>query len=129
MMARIHIPGASGSGTTTLGIALADRLGATHVDADALFWLPTEPPFTTRRSAANRLALLLQSLPVTGQWVFSGSATKWAAPVEPYYDLIVFLLLDPAKRMARLRRREAQRYGTRIAPGRDMADVSTAFFA
>jgi adenylate kinase family enzyme len=45
-MARIHILGASGSGTTTLGAALADRLGHPHVDADSLFWLPTDPPFT-----------------------------------------------------------------------------------
>jgi adenylate kinase family enzyme len=126
-MSRVHILGASGSGTTTLGIALADRLGVPHVDADALFWLPTEPPFTTRRSAENRLALLPQVLPVAGQWVFSGSAIKWAMPVEPYYHLIVFLRLDPVERLERLRRREVLRYGARIGVGGDMTDASDAF--
>jgi hypothetical protein len=41
-MARIHILGASGTGTTTLGKALADRLNCPHFDADRFYWLPTD---------------------------------------------------------------------------------------
>ncbi|MDD2860504.1 MAG: hypothetical protein PHI71_05445, partial [Acidiphilium sp.] len=44
-----------------------------------------------------------------------------------FYDLIVFLRLDPVERMARLRRREVARYGERLAPGGDMAAIHTAF--
>src|SRR5262245_39698064 len=105
-MARVHIVGASGSGTTTLGRALANRLGHPHVDADSLFWLPTDPPFTAKRPKDERQALLHRLLPVAGQWVFSGSAVQWATPIEPFYDLVVFVHLDPAVRMERLRRRE-----------------------
>jgi adenylate kinase family enzyme len=126
-MARIHILGASGSGTTTLGVALAARLGHPHVDADTLFWLPTDPPFTTKRPRDDRQAMLRRLLPVAGQWVFSGSAPEWATPIEPFYDLVVFLQLDPAVRMARLRRREAARYGKRIETGGDMATASADF--
>lgn len=126
-MARIHIVGASGSGTTTLGLALADRLGQPHVDADSLFWLPTDPPFTTRRPKDDRQALLHRLLPVAGQWVFSGSAVQWATPIEPFYDLVVFLRLDPAVRLERLRRREAARYGKRLEADGDMAAASAEF--
>ena len=126
-MARIHIVGASGAGTSTLGAALAGRLGHPHIDADALFWMPTDPTFKTRRPADDRQALLLKLLPVTSQWVFSGSALKWAASLEPFFDLIVFLHIDPAVRMERLRRREAARYGVRLDTGGDMADASAAF--
>jgi adenylate kinase family enzyme len=126
-MSRIHITGASGSGTSTLGAALAARLGHPHVDADTLFWMTTDPPFTTRRPPGERHALLLRSLPVTEQWVFSGSALKWASSLEPVYDLIVFLRLDPSARMERLRRRQAARYGARVEAGGDMA-VATADF-
>jgi hypothetical protein len=42
---RIHIFGASGSGTTTLGAAIADRYGYAHLDVDQYFWMPTDPPF------------------------------------------------------------------------------------
>src|SRR5688572_26044119 len=102
-MARVQILGASGSGTTTLGTALAHRLGHPHVDADSLFWLPTDPPFTTKRPRGKRQAMLLRLLPVAGQWVFSGSVPEWAKPIEPSYDLVVFLWLDPAVRRERRR--------------------------
>ncbi len=126
-MSQIHILGASGSGTTTLGAALAKRLGAPHANADSFFWEPTNPPFTTRRPPEERLALLLQQLPATGRWVFSGSAIKWAKPLEAFFDLIVFLQLDPDLRMQRLQRREYKRYCSRIMPGGDMATASATF--
>lgn len=126
-MPRIHILGASGSGTSTLGSALARRLGVPHADSDSLYWLPTDPPFTTPRRPEERQALLSRTLPVTASWVFSGAATKWATPLESHYDLVVFLRLDPALRMVRLRQREAARYGARIRPGGDMEAISAAF--
>jgi adenylate kinase family enzyme len=128
-MVRIHILGASGSGTSTLGSALARQLGVPHADSDSFYWLPTDPPYTTPRPAEDRQALLELRMPVSGHWVFSGAATKWAAPLEPFYDLVVFLRLDPAIRMARLRQREALRWGTRIQPGGDMAATNAAFIA
>ncbi|HEX9326468.1 MAG TPA: adenylate kinase, partial [Reyranella sp.] len=75
----------------------------------------------------ERQVLLLRLLPVSGQWVFSGSALQWATPIEPFYDLVVFLWLDPAVRMQRLRRREAARYGKRIEAGGDMAAAGVDF--
>src|SRR5580658_8689 len=128
-MPRIHVFGAAGSGSTTLGLAVARRLGVPHADADGFFWLPTDPPFTSRRPRTERLALLVRRLPADGDWVFSGSAIGWATALEPAYDLIVFLRLDPEERMARLRRREAARYGARIKSGGDMAPLSAAFFS
>ena len=128
-MPRIHVLGASGSGTSTLGAALARCIGVSHTDSDSLYWLPTDPPYTAPRTPEDRRALLLRTLPIGGHWVFSGTATKWAAPLEPHYDLVVFLRLDPAVRMKRLRRREAGRFGARILPGGDMEEASAAFIA
>jgi hypothetical protein len=72
--------------------------------------------------------MLTRELPTNGNWVFSGSAISWATELEPAYDLIVFLYLDPAVRMQRLQRRETARYGERIQPGGDMAAASATFF-
>ncbi len=127
IMPRIHVLGAAGSGSTTLGEAIARRLGIPHADADRFFWMPTDPPFTTRRPRGERLAMLMRQLPADADWVFSGSAISWATALEQAYDLIVFLRLDPAIRMRRLRRRETARYGARIEPGGDMANASAAF--
>lgn len=126
-MARVHILGASGSGTTTLGAALADRLGCAHVDADSLYWLPTDPPFTTKRPRDERQAMLHRLLPASGQWVFSGSAPEWATALEPFYDLVVFLRLDQAVRLERLRQRQGAQYGKRIEAGGDMAAANVEF--
>jgi adenylate kinase family enzyme len=128
-MPRIHILGASGSGTSTLGVALGRRLDVPYTDADSLYWVPTDPPFTTPRSREDRHALLVRTLSVGAHWVFSGSATRWATQLEPHFDLVVFLRLDPVVRMARLRQREAERYGARILPGGDMAAINAAFIA
>lgn len=126
-MIRIHITGASGSGTSTLGLALADTLGIRHLDTDHFFWMPTDPPFTTQRDIAARVAMLREEARSEDSWVLSGSALKWGAEFEPLYDLVVFLTIDPVVRMERIRRREEARYGARIGPGGDMAVQSRGF--
>ena len=68
-MARVHITGASGTGATKLGMALADRLGVPHLDTDDFYWLPTNLSFMTKRSAAERLTQLLEILASRAGWV------------------------------------------------------------
>ncbi|MEI1250097.1 ATP-binding protein [Rhizobium aouanii] len=123
----IHVMGASGSGTTSLGRALAEKLDIAHLDTDDFFWLPTDPPFTTPRDADERIGLLLDEVARHEGWVLSGSALKWGRPLEPLYDLIVFLRIDPELRMARILAREIARYGKRIRPGGDMVVKSGEF--
>lgn len=108
---RIHITGASGSGTTTLGAALARDLGCPQFDGDDYFWLPTSPPFRTRRPAAERVALLRRDMTGAGSAVISGSIMGWGQDVEDAFDLIVFLYLPASVRVERLRARELQRHG------------------
>jgi hypothetical protein len=124
---RVHIPGASGGGTTTRGAGASGGGGWPHHDSDSYFWRPTDPPFTTPRPAAERLALLRPPLKADERWVLSRSMVNWGAPRVPLFDLVVFLKLDPALRLARLRARERGRHGARIAPGGNMAETSRAF--
>lgn len=117
---RIHITGASGSGVSTLGAALADVTGAKQFDTDDFFWLPTEPPFVEKRPMPERLERLEAALDAADRWVLSGSALGWGEPLIPRFELVVFLHLPPDVRMARAFAREQARYGDRIAPGGDM---------
>jgi adenylate kinase family enzyme len=55
---RIHVTGASGSGVTTLGRALADALALPHHDTDDYLWQPTTPPYRQMRETAERLRLM-----------------------------------------------------------------------
>lgn len=52
---RLHVLGASGSGTTTLARALANHWSAPHADADDYFWVPTNPPYVEKRPEADRV--------------------------------------------------------------------------
>ena len=126
---RVHITGASGSGTTTLGHALAARFGWRHLDTDEYFWLPTDPPFQQQRPVPERLALLGAALAGSG-WVLSGAVGAWGDPFIPLFDLVVFLSVPAATRIARLRDRERLRFGeVALAPGGVMHANHTAFMA
>lgn len=108
---RIHITGASGSGTSTLAAALARQMGGTHLDADDYYWLPTSPPFMEKRAAAERLSLLLADLNMKENPILAGSVVGWGAALEDSFDLIIFLYLAAAVRVERLRQRELERLG------------------
>ena len=114
----MHVVGASGSGTTTLGRALAARLDVAHLDTDDFFWVPSDPSFEAIRPRAERRALLGDALARHSGWVLSGSLCGWGDVFIPRFDLVVFVWLAPDIRLARLRAREVERYGeAAVAPG------------
>jgi adenylate kinase family enzyme len=117
MLHRIHILGASGSGTTTLGRTLAERLQCPHFDTDDYFWLPTDPPYTHQRERTERQQLLMDDLTTQEHWVLSGSLCGWGDVAIPLFELVVFLWIPQDIRMERLRQREHARFGERILPG------------
>jgi adenylate kinase family enzyme len=125
---RIHVTGASGSGTTSLGRLIADRYGHRHVDTDDFYWLPTDPPYTRKRPVATRLELLDRALAGCDRWVLTGSLVDWGDPLIPRFQLVVYLFAPTGVRLARLRAREAERYGEHaIAPGGERHDAAEAF--
>jgi len=124
---RVHILGASGSGTTTLAQALAARLGCPQHDVDQYFWLPSDPPFQHIRDREARRAMLGVELQKPEDWVLSGSLCGWGDVYIPLFDLVVFLWIPHDLRMARLAAREVARYGAAIEPGGAMHAASAAF--
>ena len=127
MTKRIHILGASGSGTTTLGRTLAAHLQCPHFDTDNYFWEPTDPPFTTKRETVLRQKLLMNDLTAYDTWVLSGSLCGWGDVAIPLFELVVFLSIPRETRIERLRQRELERFGERILPGGDRYEQSQAF--
>lgn len=108
---RILVTGASGSGTSTLGRAIAAAFQADFVDADDLFWLPTDPPFKERRNAVERAGLLRERLSGTQPVVVSGSIAEWDSELEDAFGLVVFLRAPTELRVRRLRARELKQLG------------------
>lgn len=125
----IHVLGASGSGTTTLGQAIAKAWGYAHFDTDDYYWVPTDPMFQQNRPPAERLRLLQRDISAHPRCVISGAFVRWGDPLIPLLDLAVWLQTPTETRLARLRRREAARFGSRIEPGGDMYEEHREFMA
>lgn len=123
---RIYITGASCAGVTTLGQNLATQLGVRHADVDDYFWMPTNPPFTTKRPVSKRVPLIQQALG-DDHWVLTGSCMVWGDALLACIDLIVFVVTPTTIRLERLAVREKARFGDRIAPGGDMHEIHVAF--
>lgn len=124
---RLHITGASGCGVSTLGALLAARLRVPWHDTDSYYWRRTDPAFTTPRPMPERLDRLAAALDDQVGWVLSGSLDGWGDALIPRIGAEVFLRVPTAIRMARLRAREAARFGPRIEPGGDMHAGSVEF--
>jgi adenylate kinase family enzyme len=124
---RIHILGASGSGTTTLAGALCKHLGWEFFDTDDYFWEATNPPFQKKRDVEERIALLTEKLDNTERWILSGSLCGWGDVFIPYFALVVFLWLPEDIRLSRLIERERERYGKEIEVGGAMHEAHLVF--
>jgi len=107
---RLFITGASGSGTTTLGRAIANQWAVPHADADDYFWQPTSPPYREKRTPPERISLMREVFLPRSAWVLSGSIMGWGEDLVEKIDAAVLLTLDPDSRMSRLRARERIRF-------------------
>lgn len=107
---RLHVTGASGAGSTTLGRALANALALPHFDSDDFFWRPTNPPYLEVRPSAERSSLMEALFLPRNGWILSGSGLGWG-DVADRFDLVVFLYAPTQVRLDRLRERESRRFG------------------
>lgn len=116
----IHIYGASGSGTSTLGRKICEELGYKFMDNDDYFWLPTNPKYTTKRNKEERLALMKKDISENDNVVISGSLVDWGDELIPLFTLAIRLVTDTEIRIKRLKIRENKKFGDRIMPDGDM---------
>jgi adenylate kinase family enzyme len=116
----IHIYGASGSGTSTLGKFISEQLGYTFIDTDDYFWLPTNTKYTKKREKTERLQLMKKDILHSDKVVISGSLVGWGDDLIQYFTLAVRVVTDKNVRIERLKEREKKHFGSRIEVGGDM---------
>ena len=127
----IHVMGASGAGVTTLGRALSRALNRTHLDTDDFFWMPTEPPYVSKRPVEERISLLNAAFSQASEsgWVLSGALNRWGDSLVPCFGLVVFVETPTELRIQRIRERESKRFGAAIAVGGPRHAEHEAFIA
>ena len=124
---KIHLLGPSCSGTSTLGKLIADKYNIPWIDSDSIFWIKTNPPFTTKRDKNERTKMLKDYFNKNDSLVLSGSALEWGDFIKDHLDLIILKYVDQENRIKRLMAREIERYGNRIDPGNDMYEIHKEF--
>jgi adenylate kinase family enzyme len=126
---KVFIMGASGSGTSTLGLALAKKLKIVHADSDNFYWEETDPPFTSPRSAAAMHSLFYDFI-LNDQFVLSGDVLNWCLPEQEIlnaFSHVLFLYVPWQEREKRLRKREYGRFGERVLHNGDMHETHEGF--
>ena len=128
MSLRLHVLGASGSGTSTLGQAIAENLCIQFYDTDDFYWATSDVPYTVKHDVGDRLAKMRTAFDERPSWVLSGSLCGWGDQLIPLFTHVVFLHVPWEVRWQRLVERERSRYGDdAIKPGGKMHKVYTDF--
>ncbi len=125
----IHIYGASGSGTTTLAKYISGKLRYAFMDTDDYFWKPTNPPYKEKRNVSERLELMKKDIAKFDRVIISGSLVDWGDELIPLFTFVIRLNTATDIRIERLKRREYERFGSRIEIGGDMYDAHQEFLA
>ena len=116
-MNKILLLGASGTGTTSTGKLLSEALGWFHGDSDTYFWEPTNPPFERVRPIETIEELLGKDLKNHSSLILSGSFCGWGDMIIPILDYVFFLEAPTEVRIQRIKKRESERFGSKIEPG------------
>ena len=125
---KIHIFGPSGSGVTTLGKALATEK-TPYFDVDDYYWKQTEIPFSEKSPIPVRQQQILNDVAPFSHWILGGSLISWGDFIKNDFDLVVYLYVPQDIRIARLKKREYERYGDKIHTDTSMKKKFADFIA
>ena len=124
---RIVIFGGAGTGKTTLGRSLAQRLGWSFLDSDDYYWEKTMPPYEKKIPLAVRNKNLMVAFAKSEHVVVSGFLSTWSKFWDTAFDLAVFLRVPKEIRMNRLIQREIVRYGNSLIDDANAKNKSKEF--
>jgi len=124
---KLTIFGGSGSGTTTLGKSLAERLNWAYLDADDYYWKPTNPPYQEKYALEERDFKLNRDFGAAENAILSASMATWGEHWASAFDLAIFLKIPATLRMERLQLREIDRYGDKLKTNPQIIQQSKAF--
>lgn len=127
----ILICGLNGTGKSTLGRLLANRMEYEFIDNEDLFFPKADPSYTfsNPRSKEEVIRLLEEKISRNNQFVFAAVKGNYGGRLIASLDHIVLIEVPKQIRSKRVRDRSYQKFGDRILPGGDLYDTESKWFS
>ena len=127
----ILICGLNGTGKSTLGRMLADRMRYEFIDNEDLFFPKADPSYTfsNPRSKEEVIQLLEEKISRNNRFVFAAVKGNYGGRLIASLDHIVLIEVPKQIRSKRVRDRSYQKFGDRILPGGDLYDTESKWFS
>ncbi|MCI8349700.1 MAG: AAA family ATPase [Oscillospiraceae bacterium] len=122
--------GLNGVGKSTLGRALAEKMGAHFIDNEDLYFPKTDPEYlyAASRSREEVEELLLREIREHGDFIFASVKGDYGEEVVSRFRYAVLVEVPRELRLARVRERSFQKFGARMLEGGDLRGQEEAFF-
>ena len=127
----ILICGLNGTGKSTLGRMLADRMRYEFIDNEDLFFQKADPSYTfsSPRSEEDVIRLLEEKISENNRFIFAAVRGNYGDRLIASLDYIVLIEVPKQIRSKRVRDRSYQKFGDRILPGGDLYDKENKWFS
>ena len=127
----ILICGLNGTGKSTVGRMLAERLGCPFIDNEDLYFPKTDAGylFASPRSKEEVIRLLEERIAGSSRFVFAAVKGDYGEKLLAALDRIVLIEAPKPVRSRRVRERSYAKFGARILPGGDLYERESAWFS